>query len=203
MSRHSKIELSVGFLAVVCAYFYFDPAGTFFPFCCSALLHEAGHLICLRFLGAEVRRVRLSCCGAVICTDMLPYGKEIIAAASGPCVNLLLFLLYMRREPLTALVNFCLLTYNLLPFYPLDGGRMLRAVLHLMLRDTAAETVERVIAGVCAAGLAGAAVYAACALHLGLWPVIVFALLLVRIAGTVLPRQSFSRFTVDKSPRTC
>ena len=203
MSRLSKIELSPGFLAMLCAYFYFDPAETFFPFCLSVLLHEAGHLLCLRALCAPIYRIRISCCGAVICTDPLPYRRELMAAASGPCMNLALLLLCLRRYPLTALINFGLLTYNLLPLYPLDGGRMLRAALHLLLHDGAAAAAERWIAALCMADLGGCAVYAACVLHLGLWPVVVFALLLVRIAGTVVPKESFSRFAVDKSHPAC
>lgn len=203
MSRLSKIELSPGFLAMLCAYFYFDPAETFFPFCLSVLLHEAGHLLCLRALCAPIYRIRISCCGAVICTDPLPYRRELMAAASGPCMNLALLLLCLRRYPLTALINFGLLTYNLLPLYPLDGGRMLRAALHLLLHDGAAAAAERWIAALCMAGLGGCAVYAACVLHLGLWPVVVFALLLVRVAGTVVSKESFSRFAVDKSHPAC
>lgn len=189
---------------MLCAYFYFDPANTFFPFCLCVAAHEAGHLVCLRILGARIYGIRLSCCGAIICTDVLPYGKEFLAAASGPFVNFVLFLLCMRSNPLTSLVSFCLFTYNLLPLYPLDGGRMVRAALHLLLPDAAAEAAQRCIAVLCLAGLGGFAVYCACVLHLGLWPVIAFGVLLVRVAGTVLPtRQSFSRFTVDKSHHAC
>lgn len=203
MCRRSKIDLEPGFFAMLCAYFYLDPANTFAPFCISALLHEAGHLLCLRALGAPVYRVRLSCCGAVICTDSLPYGRELIAAASGPVVNLALIFLTMHSYPLTALVNFCLFTYNMLPFYPLDGGRMLRAVLHLALSDAAAASIERWSVRIFAAVLGGAAAYCSCIAHLGLWPVVVFGALLVRIAGNVLPEQSFSRFSVDKSHCVC
>lgn len=42
-------------------------------------------------------------------------------------MNLALLLAFSRTLPRFALVNFCLLAYNLLPFYPLDGGRLLRA----------------------------------------------------------------------------
>lgn len=203
MSRRSKIVLEPGFFAMLCAYFYFDPAETFAPFCFSVLLHEAGHLLCLRCFGAEVHQLRLSCCGAVICTDILPYGQELAAAASGPAVNLALFFLCMRGHPLTALVNLCLFTYNMLPIYPLDGGRMLRAVLHLLLHDDTAAAAERWVVRSFLAMLGGAALYCVCILHLGLWPVVVFGLLLIKIAGAVLPGESFSRFSVDKSRPVC
>lgn len=185
MRRPFRIELQPAFWAMLCAYFYFDPAGTFFPFCLSAALHEAGHLLCLHALGVRVRSLRLSCCGAVLSIAPLPYGKELVAAASGPCVNLALFFLCLRPYPLTALVNLCLFAYNMLPLYPLDGGRILRAALHLLLSDAAAVQAERWVSRLCIAALGAVAAYASCVLRLGLWPVLVFALLLVRIGGSV------------------
>ena len=53
-----KIEISPAFVAVLCAYFYFDPAGTFFPFLLAVTLHEAGHLITLRLLKSEIHSLR-------------------------------------------------------------------------------------------------------------------------------------------------
>ena len=45
----SKLPLRIepGLVALLCAWFYFDPAGTFLPFVCAAALHEAGHLAML------------------------------------------------------------------------------------------------------------------------------------------------------------
>ena len=127
----SKLPLRIepGLVALLCAWFYFDPAGTFLPFVCAAALHEAGHLAMLLWLRQPVHSLCLGLQGAVLRTGPLRYRDELLAAAAGPAMNLALLLAFSRTLPRFALVNFCLLAYNLLPFYPLDGGRLLRAVL--------------------------------------------------------------------------
>ena len=124
----SKLPLRIepGLVALLCAWFYFDPAGTFLPFVCAAALHEAGHLAMLLWLRQPVHSLCLGLQGAVLRTGPLRYRDELLAAAAGPAMNLALLLAFSRTLPRFALVNFCLLAYNLLPFDPLDGGRLLR-----------------------------------------------------------------------------
>ena len=198
------LEISPAFIAFLCAYYYFDPANTFVPFLFSVTVHEAGHLLALAILRARVHKLRLTFSGAVLVTEPLRYSQEIIAAAAGPAVNALLLVIFANTEPLTAFVNLLLLSYNMLPFYPLDGGRILRAVLHILLSAYAAEVTERIICGGCCLLLLCAAVWLTCVQHAGLWPIIVWALLSLRIAGTILPeRRFFLRKRVDKCELSC
>ena len=50
------LEVSPAFVALLCAYFYFDPAQTFLPFLFAMTLHEAGHLLALRCMRAQVHK---------------------------------------------------------------------------------------------------------------------------------------------------
>ncbi len=186
-----KIEITPAFLAFLCAYYYFDPAKTFVPFLFSIVAHELGHLLALRLLGIKVHKLSLSATGAKIKTVPLPYRHEILVAMAGPLVNFALLFLFLHREPVTALVNFCLLCYNLLPFYPLDGGRILRALLHLLLDQKLALALERLICLICLLLLTGGACYLTCVLHAGLWPVLFCGLLIVRLGEAILPKQQF------------
>ena len=113
----SKLPLRIepGLVALLCAWFYFDPAGTFLPFVCAAALHEAGHLAMLLWLRQPVHSLCLGLQGAVLRTGPLRYRDELLAAAAGPAMNLALLLAFSRTLPRFALVNFCLLAYNLLP----------------------------------------------------------------------------------------
>lgn len=185
------VEISPAFIAFLCAYYYFDPARTFVPFLFSVTAHEAGHLLALALLRARVHKLRLTFSGAVLVTEPLNYWREIAAAAAGPAVNALLLAVFAQAEPLTAFVNLLLLSYNMLPFYPLDGGRILRALLHLLFSAEVAELTEKIVCGACCLFLLCGAVWLTCACHAGLWPVIVWALLAVRIAGTILPEKQF------------
>lgn len=181
------LDVSPAFLGFLSAYFYFDPAQTFWPFLLSAALHEAGHLIVLRCMRVRIHKLRLGLTGAVLYTQPLSYGRELLAAAAGPAMNAVCTLAFLHAWPRFALVNLLLLFYNLFPLYPLDGGRILRAALHLLLPDNAAAIAEKVLAASFLAALTAAACCLTCVWHAGLWPVVLCALLLLRVAGTIFP----------------
>lgn len=185
-----RIEVDVSFVAFLCVYYYCDPANTFFPFLTAALLHEAGHLVVLHCLGVRIDRLRLSGQGAILFTEPLSYQRELLAALGGPCVNFLLLLFFARRLPIFALVNLCLLAFNLLPVYPLDGGRILRALLSLLLPTAAAAVAEKLISGTVIFLLCAAAAYLSCVLHVGLWPPITVGTLLIRAGMTAFEPKS-------------
>ena len=155
-------------------------AGTFLPFVCAAALHEAGHLAMLLWLRQPVHSLCLGLQGAVLRTGPLRYRDELLAAAAGPAMNLALLLAFSRTLPRFALVNFCLLAYNLLPFYPLDGGRLLRAVLRTLLPLRAAVWAERGVCLLCGALLLACAGYLTLCWHAGPWPLLVCLLLGLR-----------------------
>lgn len=193
-----RIEITPSFLFFLCAYYYFDPWKSFVPFLLSTIAHESGHLIALKLLDVKVHNLRFGATGAIIRTAPLPYYHELIAAAAGPSVNFLLLILFFHRSPALALVNLCLLFYNLLPFYPLDGGRILRALLHLLLNERSAQLLERIITSLCLIVLICIACYLTCVMHMGLWPVIVCGLLLIRMTGAIFPQKR-----VDKLISPC
>ena len=97
----------------------------------AAAVHELGHWLVLRMLGAEVTGFRLSALGAVLETDSrrLSYGGELAAVLAGPGANLLcaalLTVLWGPRCAVFTGANLVLCAFNLLPVRPLDGGRAL------------------------------------------------------------------------------
>lgn len=198
MCLPKRIEVSPAFVALLCVYFYFDPAQTFAPFLIAVSAHEMGHLLALVALGTEIRKIHFRLTGAVMITQPVGYWHEFIAAAAGPTVSFALFFAFARRFPTFSLVNFCLFVYNLLPFYPLDGGQMLRALLRLLLPERLAILLEHAISIISLLGLGAIACYLTCVWHAGLWPVAIYAFLLLRIAGTVVPEKTYPSFLQDK-----
>ena len=193
-----RIEISPSFFLFLCAYYYFDPWQSFTPFLLSVVAHEFGHLMVLKLLGVHINKLCFGVAGAIICTNPLPYRQELLAAAAGPSVNLLLLALFIHQAPVLSFVNLCLLFYNLLPFYPLDGGRILRALLSLMLSERTASLLERTIASLCVLFLICIACYLTCVYHVGLWPVLICGVLLLRISGVIFPQKR-----VDKLHSPC
>jgi Zn-dependent protease len=136
-----------GFIAAVIAAFLFFG---------SIILHELGHALTARHEGNDVLGVDLFFFGGYMksARDSQTPGEEFRVVAAGPAVNLLiaiagtalgialvgaarftdLALLRDRGElaevliAFTVTINAALLVFNLIPAFPLDGGRLARAV---------------------------------------------------------------------------
>ncbi|MEW6280088.1 MAG: site-2 protease family protein, partial [Candidatus Eremiobacterota bacterium] len=109
-------------------------------------LHELGHALAARSLGIPTRSITLLPIGGVAQLAHLPTRPlhELIVVAAGPLVNLVLagmlypgaYAVAASGHPLVAgfvqelaWVNLMLAGFNLLPAFPMDGGRLLRAFL--------------------------------------------------------------------------
>jgi Zn-dependent protease/CBS domain-containing protein len=109
----------------------------------SVLVHELSHSVVARGFGLPVRRILLYPLGGVseIEREAPTPGREFAVAAAGPALSLVLGVVgwglaqvapygvtgALIRQLMFA--NFVVAAFNLLPGLPLDGGRMLRAVI--------------------------------------------------------------------------
>ncbi|NGP45483.1 stage IV sporulation protein FB [Bacillaceae bacterium SIJ1] len=109
------------------------------------LIHEAGHAFAALFFKWRLERIELFPFGGVIHTNAYgnaPFYQEVIVAIAGPLQHIwLLFIPFSLLNILPGFTvelyffwlgcNASLLCFNLLPIHPLDGGRLLYAVLSL------------------------------------------------------------------------
>lgn len=105
----------------------------------SVVLHELGHALVARQLGVHVSGIELSFFGGAAKMVQLPRtaNHELAIAAAGPAVSLALGgaglgLAALTHLPLFAWLgytNLILAGFNLIPALPMDGGRILRALL--------------------------------------------------------------------------
>ena len=110
----------------------------------SVLLHELGHSVVAMRYKVPVSRITLFIFGGVsqIAGEAPSAGAEFWIAIAGPLVSFALAALFALLEPLVtpispllatfkylALINGMLALFNLIPGFPLDGGRIFRAIL--------------------------------------------------------------------------
>ena len=99
----------------------------------AAAVHEVSHLLALHLLGIPVFGITIGGRGAVLETDSLSEGEELLCALAGPLGSFLL-LLFAVWIPRVAICGLCQGLYNLIPLGNLDGGRVLRALVNLVHR---------------------------------------------------------------------
>jgi Zn-dependent protease/CBS domain-containing protein len=119
----------------------------------SIVLHELAHTFAARGFGVEIRRITLFLLGgASELTEQPPSPlAELVIAIAGPALSLVLGVcfaassvaaLHAGGPPALAnvlnylgLVNVVLAVFNMFPAFPLDGGRVLRALIWMGTRD--------------------------------------------------------------------
>ena len=141
----------------------------------SVLLHELGHALTARSLGVRIVSIVMYPIGGVARLASQPAPREELwITAAGPAVNLVLALALFgveRALDLTgevrgfvrdvASANVALLLFNLIPAFPMDGGRLLRSFLALRKPEAAATKIATVVGRAVAVLMAIYAIYSA------------------------------------------
>lgn len=135
----------------------------------AVIWHELAHVLICRLLGVRVREIELLPFGGVAKLDGLSEAgtrKEAIIAAAGPVASLALAaftLPFLTEFQETAKfffdTNVTLAAFNMLPALPLDGGRIARCCLTVMLSYHQASTLMAVITKLIAACLLTYAIF--------------------------------------------
>ncbi len=122
----------------------------------SIALHELGHSFVAQRFGCRVRDITLMFMGGAAQMEQIPQRpwQEILMAAAGPLVSIILAVLLffggahlplrtfhfsegsnfsLNYVQLVGFINATLAGFNLLPAFPTDGGRILRAALSMHL----------------------------------------------------------------------
>jgi Zn-dependent protease/CBS domain-containing protein len=124
------------------------------------LLHELGHVFAARRYGVKTRDVTLWPFGGIASMERMPDkpSEELIVALAGPAVNVVIaaaLLLWLgprlNPEALTQIenpavsmaakiagANIILVLFNMIPAFPMDGGRVLRALLAMRMGNARA-----------------------------------------------------------------
>lgn len=175
-----RLDLTPGFPAFLAAVWYFDSCGIFWPFLAAMTVHELAHAAVLLLLGGEIESVRLSFAQVELRTGLLSDRTELWSTAAGPGINLLCGWLFRRWMPAFAAVSLLLALFNLLPVWPLDGGRLLRILLR-MRWGAAGVDASQTLGILFGLGLLAGAVFAARRWDAGVWPAVTAGALLVRL----------------------
>ncbi|MBO5322909.1 MAG: hypothetical protein J6A88_02250 [Oscillospiraceae bacterium] len=145
----------------------------------AAFFHELCHYFALRLCAVPIFRIQISSRGTVMDTAPMGLRQEFFCALAGPLGGLVL-LLFIRHIPRIAICAGIHSLFNLLPIYPLDGGRALYCLARRFLPWETAALLLTWMARICLCGIVLLGLLAAIRYHLGLLPLLLAIVLCIR-----------------------
>ncbi len=150
----TEIYVSFLFTATIAFLLATDRTGLFLPTFFAALIHEAGHLLCLWACDCQPKAIRLLPTAVQIVNGFTKSIRHDAAISlCGPCANIVVFFALYVNYIFTnslwvlnfSLLNLILAVFNLLPVWGLDGGTLLTLALSRFLCLDRAERTVRII----------------------------------------------------------
>lgn len=167
MDRKATVQISPAACIFLALSLLILPLKWLFAAIIAASFHEMCHAFAVYLCYGQVYHLDLGARGAKMKASPLSRLEELFCVLAGPIGGLLL-LLFFRWIPRIALCAGFQSLYNLLPIYPLDGGRALRCGIEIILSEQHSLQVCAVVEALCLAAIICLSVYGALVLNLGI-----------------------------------
>jgi len=136
-----KIRIDLKILIFLIIFYFTKQIRIYLIVMFFSFLHELGHIIIGVILKKKIDKLEIMPFGLAVTFyttfDDKHYNiKEILVALAGPISSLILAILfnYIKLPYITkqeaVYANLLILLFNILPIYPLDGGRIIKCILH-------------------------------------------------------------------------
>lgn len=162
-----KIRLDLKIFIFFALFYLTDQIKIYLTIMFFSVIHELGHIIVGLIFKMRLNKLEIMPCGLTVSfkenVDDLNFKikrgnllqfKMILVAVAGPLVSFILALLYTYFDPLyitkqdAIYSNILILLFNLLPIYPLDGGRIIKGIVYIFKGRELADSLSNKIANI-------------------------------------------------------
>lgn len=150
----SCIDIRYSFLLII-AFAIITKSYDFIYVLLFSSLHEIGHLVTLYLLGGNFDTITLGYYGIGLkhSVSMNPF-HEFVFLLSGILVNVFFVIIDYKRQ-----INLAIAFVNILPVYPLDGGRMLKLIFNRVFNLTVSDKVYKCFSVIIVIALIALSIY--------------------------------------------
>ena len=150
-----NIKLNLNIFLFILLFFLTNQLEIYALIMIFALIHEMSHMICGVLLGFKAETLRIMPFGfaiefkpiindynkKVLKSNVISI-KKIIIALAGPLINLIVVIIGLILDFNNEIIyaNFLIFLFNMIPIYPLDGGRILKNTLKIIFGNRKATT---------------------------------------------------------------
>ena len=160
-----KLRIDLKIIAVILIFLFTRQLKTYCIIMFFCFLHELGHIITAKLFKMRIEKIEILPCG--FSASFFSYNssgfpksfsmQELLVALAGPIVSLILALSFQYIDDTNFTIvtkqeivysNILILIFNLLPLYPLDGGRILKNILNIKLSRNNTENIINKVSSV-------------------------------------------------------
>ena len=159
-------------------------------FFAAAAIHELCHIAAIYFNGGRILDIRIGMSGMRIDTQFSTAWSEFFSALAGPAGSFLLILL-IRVFPRLAVCGCIHGIFNLIPVYPMDGGRALYCMASNLFSEKVGRRMIILTEGIALVALTALSVWGAIYMHMGI--------LTLLVGGMIAHRMLLGKFSCKEA----
>lgn len=177
--RSERLVFQTGFFIILSLSLLIIPFRWVVGWVTAVFFHEFCHYIALRLYRIPVLMITVRAFGADMQTGPMTPWQECVCALSGPLGSLLL-LFFLRLFPYVSLCAFVQSIFNLIPTYPMDGGRVLKCICVGLMGEGRGVRFSRAISLIFSIFLISFFLLISLQYQLGVMPMLVAVLIIIR-----------------------